>query len=386
MKIELSEDQDKVMQHIMAWASEPFDKLTLGGLAGSGKSTLVAVLRDRLHKKYPNMNVAFVSFTGKAVRVLRDKLNAMNSMRPCDRCSTIHSLIYTPIIEKGVPVDWVLRATLDYDLIICDEASMVTKALFTDLMSFDIPVLFVGDHHQLPPIGQGFNLMKEPELVLTEVHRHALDNPIIKVSGMARKYGSIPEGTYGDTVKKFKHTFEVEDHMLNYMVSHGFEDSMILVGTNRWRVHFNRKIRQLMGLPPETPTVGDRVICLKNNRKHGLYNGMLGTIQYIMPHEDHWYRLKCNMDGEDQPFEGLISKYFFNNETKELPKHVNIPPYKVGNEFDFGYAFTVHKAQGSECKRVLLFDSNFFGEKPEYTRWLYTGVTRAQSELYLIGE
>jgi exodeoxyribonuclease-5 len=56
------------------------------------------------------------------------------------------------------------------------------------------------------------------------------------------------------------------------------------------------------------------------------------------------------------------------------------------NLFDFGYALTVHKAQGSQAKRVILFEERF----PQMTddnwrRWLYTAVTRAEEELYIIG-
>jgi ATP-dependent exoDNAse (exonuclease V) alpha subunit len=58
----------------------------------------------------------------------------------------------------------------------------------------------------------------------------------------------------------------------------------------------------------------------------------------------------------------------------------------AGDLFDFGYAVTVHKAQGSEAKKVILFEERFRQMEDEmWARWLYTAVTRAQEELYIIG-
>jgi len=56
----------------------------------------------------------------------------------------------------------------------------------------------------------------------------------------------------------------------------------------------------------------------------------------------------------------------------------------MGDLFDFGYALTVHKAQGSQAKRVILFEERFPKmTDDEWKRWLYTAVTRAEEELYI---
>ena len=55
-----------------------------------------------------------------------------------------------------------------------------------------------------------------------------------------------------------------------------------------------------------------------------------------------------------------------------------------GDLFDFGYALTVHKAQGSQAKRVILFEERFSQmTDDEWRRWLYTAVTRAEEELFI---
>jgi exodeoxyribonuclease-5 len=65
---------------------------------------------------------------------------------------------------------------------------------------------------------------------------------------------------------------------------------------------------------------------------------------------------------------------------------MNIPPKAEIDLFDFGYALTVHKAQGSQAQKVVLFEERFSKMDDEtWCRWLYTGVTRAGEELYIIG-
>jgi superfamily I DNA/RNA helicase len=89
------------------------------------------------------------------------------------------------------------------------------------------------------------------------------------------------------------------------------------------------------------------------------------------------------MDGEEDVFHGLIAAGQFGadgplNFTPDRKKTVR------GDLFDFGYALTVHKAQGSQAKRVILFEERFAKmDDDEWRRWLYTAVTRAEEELYI---
>jgi hypothetical protein len=80
-------------------------------------------------------------------------------------------------------------------LVVVDECSMVDEALGRDLMSFGTPILVLGDPAQLPPIsGGGFFTEHEPDHLLTEIHRQARDNPIIRLAhGCARGQG-VHEG------------------------------------------------------------------------------------------------------------------------------------------------------------------------------------------------
>jgi superfamily I DNA/RNA helicase len=100
-------------------------------------------------------------------------------------------------------------------------------------------------------------------------------------------------------------------------------------------------------------------------------------------YDEDWYIAEIEMDGEMKNYKGLIAKAQFNSEsalnfTEDRSKTMK------GDLFDFGYALTVHKAQGSQAKRVVLFEERFRQmTDEEWRRWLYTAVTRAEEELYI---
>ena len=149
----------------------------LFGYAGTGKTTLARHLAAHIDGE-----VRYAAFTGKAALVMRRK--------GCGGASTIHSLIYraresgeeTPTFEL-----WDDAPASKAKLIVIDECSMVDAELGRDLMSFGVPVLVLGDPAQLPPVqGGGFFTDVEPDAMLTEVHRQAQDDPIVRLSMQVR--------------------------------------------------------------------------------------------------------------------------------------------------------------------------------------------------------
>lgn len=388
MNLELSEKQQKTLENILGWYKDSKTQyITLGGYAGTGKTTLMGYLSNILRKDKKELKIAFCSFTGKASRVLQGKLKDTNSIYKNDYVGTIHRLIYRPILDdNGEVVSWERMPKEDfiYDLIVVDEASMVTSEIWADLLSFDKPVLAVGDHGQLPPIEGSFNLMKNPEFKLEDIYRQEINNPIIKVSEIARKYGVIPVENFSKKVRKLDKRNPESGEFLESLFERYDSDSMILTGYNRSRVKLNQGIRQLLGFESVDPTQGDRVICLKNNHKEEIFNGMMGTILDIS--EDSlgdfkYYNAEIELDGEDFPYMGKISKEQFGQQST-----VNNTPDGI-DLFDFGYALTVHKAQGSQANRVVVFEERFSMMDDEmWRRWLYTAVTRAEKELYIVGE
>ena len=387
----LSEDKKKILKQILSWyefKSDEKQSLTLGGFAGTGKTTLIAILRRLLFKQNEKLKVAFAAYTGKAARVLKTYLKSSKVVYKKDSVGTIHSLIYSVIEnEHGEIVGWQKKDELKMDLIIVDEASMIDRKIWDDLLSFGVPILAVGDHGQLPPVHGYFNLMKAPELRLETIHRQAKNNPIINLSILARTKGEIPVGNYGNGVRKLpKSDPETQEILESYF--QGFSsETLILCGYNYTRMKLNRYLREIMGMEGALPQAGDRMICLRNNHRKGIFNGMLGTLDSIRSQGPDFYEVCIDLDDEMEDYEGLIVKKQFNTGSTLSYQNQDRHLLKKADLFDFGYALTVHKAQGSQATRVILFEERFKQMDDEaWRRWLYTAVTRAEEELIIIGD
>jgi exodeoxyribonuclease-5 len=388
MSLKLSKKQKSILDDILKWySSKEKQYITLGGYAGTGKTTLMGYLSNILRSKNSKLKVAFCSYTGKASRVLQRKLRDTDSIFKYDYTGTIHRLIYRPILDdNGEILTWekLPKEEFFYDLIVVDEASMITSNIWNDLLSYQKPILAVGDHGQLPPVEGNFNLMQDPQLRLEEIYRQEINNPIIKVSEIARKYGEIPVEEFSRTVKKLDKKNRDTGELLESMFSSYDSDTMVLTGYNKSRIRLNQGIRQLLGFQTPTPSQGDRVICLKNNHKEEIFNGMMGTVLDVTGRKVEgleFYDAEIELDDEEYPYFGKISKDQFGQERT----------LRNGSEdldlFDFGYALTVHKAQGSQANRVVVFEERFSKMDDEmWRRWLYTAVTRAVEELYIVGE
>lgn len=384
----LSTDQEKALDSLLDWfyCAKQNQFITLGGYAGTGKTTLISIFRKKINKTNKKIKVAFCSFTGKAARVLKIRLKQLDSIYKQDFIGTIHSLIYSPIINKKEEiVGWELQDKVNADLIIVDESSMINQIIWKDLLSFKIPVIAVGDHGQLPPINGQFNLMKKPHLILEQIHRQSANNPIIHLSILARNEGRIPIGNYSEKVKKiYKSSYDTQEKIQDLLNTYS-NDTYVLCGYNYTRIKLNNFIRSSLGFDNPKPEVNDRVICLRNNRITKLYNGMLGSILSIEENDEDWYYAEILLDDESKTFKGIISSKQFNN-----PEPLNFTDkrsrIKDGDLFDFGYALTVHKSQGGQAKRVILFEERFAKmDEDMWRRWLYTAVTRAEEELYIVG-
>lgn len=388
----LSNEQARVLSAIAVWLKEYEQNqqnqyLTIGGYAGTGKTTLLAALRKVLHNNRPAMRLAFCAYTGKATQVLKARLKTHNTILKGDSISTLHSLMYFSEAKKDGGVSWRKRDDLKVDLIIIDEASMVSEDLWQDLISFKIPILAVGDHGQLPPINSTFSLMAEPHLRLEQIWRQAKDSPIINLATMARNTGTIPIQSFGLGVQKLAQSDTQTGDLVEEIFQSYTSDTMILCGYNHTRQKINTHVRELRGFESPEPMRNDVIVCLRNSRTSGLSNGQIGIIEAIIPADEDpdnlWWYMVADFDG--QKFEGYALREQFGAKTT-----IASPPSRTKDEitglFDFGYGLTVHKAQGSQAKRVLLFEERFPRmSQDEWQRWLYTAVTRAEEELYIVG-
>lgn len=375
--ITLSPEQDAAKAAILAWWGEARkagrSTFKLAGYAGTGKTTLLGDILAAIKTK-DKASVAFCTITGKASTILRAKL----SLGDEDFCGTIHSLIYRPILGSGGALKgWVRAGELggEHGLIVVDEASMVNEDIYHDLQKFNLPILAVGDQGQLPPVTGDFNLMSKPDFKLETIHRQAEDNPIIRLSMTARKYGSVDDGTYGQGVRK------ISVPNLARAIHDNFDPAaMYLCAFNSTRTFVNKLYREYLKIKSPIPIKGERVICLKNNRKEGIFNGMTGVLRSISKGGKDTYSVEIEMDGGER-FAGKISRFQFGQPT--TPQNWNVTTH--GNLFDYGYCLTVHKAQGSESRKVILIEQRSSNtEDFLYAKWLYTGITRSKEELLII--
>ncbi|MDD2498598.1 MAG: AAA family ATPase, partial [Desulfitobacteriaceae bacterium] len=194
---DLSDDQKNALVSIKKWWNHRTTRyFAVGGVAGSGKTTLISRLAEEL--KLPESNVLYCAFTGKAALVMR---------RKGIEADTIHHGIYDAIktIENGkISYEFVLRSLLSrsYRLIVIDESSMIGDKLWADILSFGIPVIIFGDHQQLPPVEGKLNLMENPDFKMEKVLRQLEDSPILRLASMAINGETIKFGEFGSGVIK----------------------------------------------------------------------------------------------------------------------------------------------------------------------------------------
>ncbi len=415
-EIVLTEDQTSAKNLIEEWFFNTDDQVfVLSGYAGTGKTFLIDyVVRECLHLK-AGEEAVFISPTGKA---------AANLVKNGTVAGTVHGLIYMredeepEVDENGEIISprelkFVKRERIGEKirLIIIDEASMVNESVLFDLLSFGVKCLFSGDGAQLPPVNGTCPLLERPHYTLTQIVRQAADNPIIKLANMAREGKRIPYGNYGDKACVIaKGALRAADRRRLFL-----QADQILCGRNKTRNALNAEIRRYKEIPPTEllPTEGEKVICTLNDwekpldkeERFHLVNGIIGTARNILPQMDELATMDFLADFMEEPitvpfdtgiFEGEDYAHFYGDRAVTLSDGTVVRDDNfallhklraVKDEpvcrFEFAYAITCHKAQGSEFHFVVVFDESWaFGE--ERNRWLYTAITRAKEKLLII--
>lgn len=395
-KSDFSPNQIVAVDKAEEWLKGKDPKLfTLLGPAGTGKTTLakyIALLADG--------PVWFLAPTGKAALVMRQS--------GCVGAQTVHSAIYVPQERSKVRLkeieyemaqlspeapqaerDELIRQLKveqenadrpmfnlksDSDivhaaLVIVDECSMVDKEMGEDLLSFGVPILALGDPAQLPPIrGSGFFMKNEVGHLLTEIHRQAKGSPIIQLATTVRTGGRLQLGQYGNCSVVELNTKEL-----------ALEADQIIVGLNKTRKWVNERVRELKGFsgPPQP---GEKLVCGRNNRHEpALLNGSLWEVVTCDAGEETCMLTVKPFQQEGPEMTCLAHMHWFEGREEQLQWYEKLD----ANQFDFGYAITAHKSQGSQWPNVLIIDeSSVF--KHDAAKHLYTAITRAQESVTVI--
>lgn len=499
----LSSEQLDAANKALLWhrnKSKPY--FFLSGYAGTGKTFLIEhLIRDHLKLTYPSVAqyreaekayrnaptadpndlstfvkppsypTAFAAFTAKASMVMQSKKIP---------ASTIHSLLYAPIIDYGLIQDLEIQlnafrkvAPLNYrvipeyqelfaklkeaskptfsfvppdhpksrlrntKLLVLDECSMIGTELWNDLLATRIPILIIGDMGQLPPVKSAAApfALNPPDAQLNEIVRQSWDSPIIQFATKARKHMLIQHVRVlspSHTPKRPQLATRIP--LKTFMATHLTKNDMlwfdqILCATHRRRQWINRTVRTFMfdckaESLPTFPQIGEKIVCGENDHDKQIYNGVIYKVTDIdqQSYADAMdsYITSINPVASPMTFNAVEADMRkadpFGHSAYQEPKppkirfeltdddsgisawvETGIDTFLDYNDaqaipsndfaFDFGYAITVHKAQGSQWPKVLMFNEkmHFSQSNEDYARWLYTAITRASDCIVLAG-
>ena len=412
----MTADQRNAEKLIREWYLNTDDQVfILSGYAGTGKTFLLKRVVESLGLEV-GKEAVFVAPTGKAASVL---------VKNGTPAGTIHSLIYVrddddfEVNEDGEVVRKTRLSFIKKEkigesirLIVVDESSMVDNLILRDLLSYKVKCLFCGDNAQLPPVNGSNILLEQPDYQLTEIVRQEKDNPIIQLAQMARRGEYIGYGNYGDSAMVISKNFLTPAERKRLFR----KANQIIVGRNKTRDEINREMREYQGISPEQkmPVDGEKVICTLNNwerfiddeRAFNLVNGIIGYCSNVEEQPDHLGSMDFQAEFLDTvvhklPFDSaifthgayahnygdlavkLIDGTFVHESNYAVLRRVQAKKEETVCRFEFAYAITCHKAQGSEFDFVVVFDESYlFGE--DKSKWLYTAITRAKKKLLII--
>lgn len=369
--------------------------VVISGYAGSGKSTLVKFITQAIIHLGEDVNeddICYCAYTGKATQVLFNKGNK--------NVSTLHKLLYESIPRPDGSFFRRVKKHIDYKIIIVDECSMVPKDMIELLNKFNIFVIYLGDPFQIPPInpeeGDGNSLLKNPHIFLDEIMRQEAESDIIQLSMKIRNNEPI-------SYNKGKDSMVIPKAELNTGILKWAD--IVICATNATRIQLNNQMRTLEGRTGD-PCEGDKVICTRNYWTHfssdgdPLINGAIGTISNTY---DDWaytpnfaggkrinyLRANFTLD-EGGVYKDLqIDKNMIATGEPTLNRKIQ---YRLGFkykhlipfEFEYGYAITGHKSQGSQWGKVVVIEEKFPYNQIEHARWLYTSITRSIDKLVLV--
>ena len=433
---DLTQDQQNAIRGTKEW----FSSLSRGkdirktwryvGYAGTGKTTSAIFTVEACGIDPDSKDLCAGVFTGKGAQRLREA--------GVGQARTIHSLIYLPkeaehskeealkenivrlryqhergedcldVLQrqekllrdlmgsrKSDTLSFVLNPDSpiqDCRLVFIDEASMVGGQVMRDLESFGKPIIYCGDSFQLPPIDRDGSALFDsnanplaPDVEIKEIVRQLAGNPIIRAASRIREHGIVPcrGEKEGDEETGMIHTTS-RGRIGNESLAGA---DQVIVGKNKSRVWYNGKIRSHLGYHTEYPSKGEKVICLRNNQEHHLFNGMMGhaAASSYSGTDEVYFHIALEMDGDRNAREIKALRTYFQH-AGEVDKKISLLPRWALSEYihlDYGNAITLHKAQGSEWENVLLFSEPIGRTREERLRWWYTGVTRARSKLVI---
>lgn len=371
--ITLDESQQKAIE----FACDNSFAVICGG-AGTGKTTIISMIVEAIGSS----SCELCAFAGKAAARLREATG--------NQASTIHSMLGW----KGDGLGFT-RKSLDGLTVIIDEASMVSSDLLAEIVRRNPSrLILVGDEAQLPPVGYGqpfhdiLSHMPNKAYKLTKCYRNK--EAVFKAATEIRN-GIVPGCFYQSDNELYKQLTVGSENRAHETILEAvrngeidFDQDIVLASRNGDDpttpcsiMSLNLDIKAIVNphsdddnrSPLKRIDPGDRVIRIKNDPTTDTWNGTTGSVIAFDSAGAMWVKV-------DYPIRGIDGN---------LTDEVLIDRADV-KDWQLGYALTVHKSQGSQYRKVyytaLMRDSATLLDRA----MLYTAVTRAKHECYVIGE
>lgn len=372
------------------WHHSTRQTFEISGPPGSGKTTMIRYFIERIGLDLDD--VLFIAYMGKAAsQMSRHGLPARTAHSACYLCEKVVSrdedgkMIFLPNGKVKTEYQFILRDKLPNKpkLIVIDEGFMMPEKNAVDILSFGVPTVVLGDINQLPPVFGKPYFLQNPDAILTEIMRQKEGDPIIYLSQELLKGNDLKEGVYGNSAVMRK------ENLTDYQLKRA---DAIITCTNRLRGFVNNLFREkfldLYSL--EYPNYGEKIICRKNNwgkyvKDHGelyLTNGLCGYVDWVSRESYTAKNIKIDFrpDFTTKSFKNLSISIPYITTPPGKNSEIYVPPGT--DSFEYAYAITTHLSQGSEYDDVVfLKEDNFFGNKRDYQRLLYTAVTRAKTSI-----
>ena len=408
-------EQRVAIDRINGWVNktEPGMQISLSGAAGTGKTTVLGEIKKFLGSSGGG-NVAWTAMTGKAALRMREAAGV--------EAKTLHSTLYKRP-SQGRNNKLYFNSLKPPDMIkylIIDEASMITPKIYNDIQAWvaqGVRVLYVGDGYQLPPVldykeikehGEDFSIFcKVQGPQLNQVMRSGDD--IIAVATQLREENQVPKKNVGEAYKIWRSETPGMEAIDSWLKDN--DDHILITWRNKLRMAANRLIRKRLGYEGVLPNKTEPVMLCKNgdtdsgpvlNGEIHFTDSISGEVRFGQEvtcknfYTDMGFNIFVNAQGREEAMDGMFPNvkdwavYMKEFKVSRMPDPIPIT---------YGYVSTAHKAQGSEYRKVTVFlagedmqndkfrkDTMLPNGKtmPFATRWLYTSLTRAKSQVSLI--
>ncbi|OJV12813.1 MAG: ATP-dependent endonuclease [Dyadobacter sp. 50-39] len=422
------------------------DCFLLKGYAGTGKTTIISTLIKVL-KNFGYKSVLLAP-TGRAAKVMSgysEKIALTIHKKIYKQTADAFSGTLTFQRQKNYHDNTLF--IVDEASMITDDADFGSRSLLADLVEFVFEnpgnkLMLVGDTAQLPPVGKELSPALDGEYMertfymsvfqeeLKEVMRQDEQSGILFNATQLRNQLGAEAANIHITTRAFRDVFKMTGEKLEEGLryaydKYGTENSIILTRSNKSAVQYNEYIRRVINFSEDELDAGDRLMVVRNN-----YNildedspaGFIANGDFVellkirKTQEMHGFRFadvtlrltdyekqpefdakifldtlhspSASMSAEDNKklYESVQQDYFYIKSKKDRVEALRKDPYLNALQVKFAYALTCHKAQGGQWSAVFI-DQGYLPEEQintEFIRWLYTAITRATDEVFLM--